>query len=279
MWSAPRKMFSSCCPPAANNAVGMIVLQSLRICTVITLLVMCMAYWVVIIKVDKSRTYFVFECASLCFSSILCLVLSAAEFPVHPRVRGYFRSTWPVLSEAHGVGYMGAAILLLGCNMLGELNRPDNEGDKLTPPLFNLALAAGVLAFIFGVLNIVCALVWRNKGEGITSRDIRADGALAKGRRSSLPGYSSSASSCYGKKETVNWNGPKARDANDKKHKQSARPAISPPVDLESGHDEKDRYSPLAPEIQRPDTAMHPINLNTSSATSSRYSAADMNQI
>ncbi|KIE01183.1 hypothetical protein MAJ_03040, partial [Metarhizium majus ARSEF 297] len=282
MWSKIVKIF---CPAAANagdNAVGIIVLQILRLCTVITLATMGVAYWVFILNVDKSRTYFVFECASLFFNSIICFILLFSEFPVLKAVKGYFVSSWPVLSDMHGVAWLGSIMLLLGCNIFGNLNTPVMDSEKVAPPFLKLTLAAGVLAFIFGVMNIVCSFVWRNGKEGITSRDVRANGALAKGRRQSLPDYES-ASTAQFEKQGAKAGGftrftEKATSLFSKK-KEPARPDISAPViDVESGLSEKTRYSPVAPGIQRPLTAMHPINMNTNSGSSSRYSDPDLNQ-
>ncbi|KID80495.1 uncharacterized protein G6M90_00g008770 [Metarhizium brunneum] len=276
MWSKIVKIF---CPAAANagdNAVGIIVLQILRLCTVITLATMGVAYWVFILNVDKSRTYFVFECASLCCNSIICLILLFSEFPVFKAVKRYFVSSWPVLSDVHGVAWLGSIMLLLGCNIFGNLNTPAMDSEKVAAPFLKLTLAAGVLAFIFGVTNIVCSFVWRNGKEGITSRDVRANGALAKGRRQSPPAYASTYTDQYGKQ------GAKAgcfTRFTDKattlfsKKKESARPEISAPViDVERGHSEKDRFSPVMPGLRRPPTVMHPMHNNTDSGSSSMYS-------
>ncbi|KAG8419366.1 hypothetical protein J3458_004236 [Metarhizium acridum] len=280
MWSRIVKIFCPAAADAGDNAVGMIVLQILRLCTVVTLATMGVAYWVFILNVEKSRAYFAFECASLFFNSIICFILLLSEFPVLKSIKGYFLSSWPVLSDMHGVAWLGGIMLLLGCNIFGNLNRPAQDAEKLAPPLVKLTLAAGVLAFIFGVLNIVCSFVWRNGKQGITSRDVRANGALARGRRHSLPDYASGSMSGCEKQDAKTvassyWD----KATNMVKKKGSARPAISGPVvDVESGLGEKARFSPVAPGIQRPDTAMHPINLNTNSGSSSRYSDPDLNR-
>ncbi|OAA44278.1 hypothetical protein NOR_04006 [Metarhizium rileyi] len=283
------KVAKSVFPGAANagsNATGMIVLQILRACTVITLGTMCTAYWFFIIRVDKSRTYFVFECASLFFNSIICVILILSEFPPTGVFKRYLRTSWPVLSEVHGVAWLGGVMILLGCSIFGNLNKPANESKNLGASFFNLVLAAGILAILFGVLNILCSFVWRNGKEGITSRDIRADGALAKGRRQSLPDYSSSTGSSFLNEKTKTkfvsmfWNKAIGGSGGNKEKTSmpTAKPNISGPADIEKGHGEDDRRSPIVPELRRPNTAMHPINLNANSGRSSQYSDPDMSR-
>lgn len=280
------KFFFPSASEAGNNAVGMFILQGLRVCTVITLATMCASFWVYIIRVDKSRAYFVFECASLFFNSIICVLLILSEFPLCKPIRDYFRTSWPVLSELHGVSWLGGAMLLLGCDIFGNLNKPANEKDKLGSHFFGLVLAAGILAVTFGVLNVICGFVWRNGKEGITSRDIRSKGPLAQGRRQSLPDYSSSAGSSFRNEKlqhkVANKLWEKATGAG--KKEKSGRPNISGPVDVERGvynnhganydysHESNiDRRSPIVPDLRRPDSALHPANQNIS-GRSSEYS-------
>ena len=272
------------------RGIGMVVLQMVRVFTVITLAALAASCWVLIVKVGKDKTYFVFECASLFFTFVIALVLMVSEFPVVSAVRSYFRSTWPVLSDAHGVGWLGIAMVMLGCNMLGNLNRPAYDADKMGPHFSKLVLASAVLAITFGALNFICALVWRDAKEGVTSRDIRANGSLADSRRQSLPDYSPSASSVRGEKTRSKFlsflhRGDAAGE------KKPSRPIISGPIsahqDLERGavneydHDHAhgndmepahDRRSPIVPGLKRPDTALHPMH----TAPSSRYSAVSM---
>lgn len=278
------------------RGIGMVVLQMVRVFTVITLAALAASCWVLIVKVGKDKAYFVFECASLFFTFVIALVLMVSEFPVMSIVRSYFRSTWPVLSDAHGVGWLGVAMVMLGCNMLGNLNRPAYDPDNMGPHFSKLVLASSVLALTFGGLNIICALVWRDAKEGVTSRDIRANGSLADNRRQSLPSYSPSPSSARAEKTRSKFLSFLAKgDAPGEK--KPSRPVISDPIsahqDLErgavdnvydhgphydhNGHEPadetaNDRRSPIVPGLKRPDTALHPMH----TGRSSRYSAATM---
>ena len=259
------------------RGIGMVVLQVLRTFTVITLAAVGASYWVLIIKVDKTRDYFVFECATHFFTSIACIILIISEFPFLESIRGYLRRTWPVLSDQHGVGWLGGAMVMIGCDMLGNLNRPAYDPDNLGPHFSKLVLASSVLALTFGVLNMLSAIVWRDGREGITSRDIRANGSLAD-RRETLPEYASTARSnsslrnekTRSKFASMFWK---------KEDGEKTRPHISGPipahqdVERDAQHD-GDRRSPIVPGVKRPDTALHPMHTGRSSV----YSEAHMSR-
>ncbi|KAK2590158.1 hypothetical protein QQS21_012169 [Conoideocrella luteorostrata] len=276
IWMLVFKFFK----PAAVKGAGMVILQILRIFTMVTLAAIAASCWVLIIKVDKGRSYFVFECASLCFTSFISVFLLVSEWPPHKSIRNYYRQSWPVFSDYHGLTWLGTALLMIGCNILGNLNKPANDKENLGPHFSKLVLASAILAITFGLLNIIGALVWRDGKEGINSRDIRSSGSLAKSRRQSLPDYSSSAGSSYYQKEkpqkalfSMLWGKKK-----DNGEKTPARPYISGPIqthkDVERDGGHGDRQSPVVPGLRRPDTALHPMH-----DRNSNYSAAHMSRI
>lgn len=258
------------------RGIGFFVLQFLRIASIITLTASAAGCWVLMIKVSKARTYFVFECISLFVTSIISIVLIVSELPMLKSVKTYFRNTWPVLSDSHGVGWLGLAMIVIGCNILGSLNQPAYDHHKLGDHFTSLVIAAGILSLTFGFLNILGSIIWRDGKEGITSRDIRAHGSLAKNRQS-LPSYNASpASSIRNEKgrskfASMFW---KKGDAG----KTFDRPIISGPFqahqDIERNEVEPDRTSPIAPGVQRPPTAMHPMH----TGRSSHYSTANMSR-
>ncbi|KAJ3499222.1 hypothetical protein NLG97_g525 [Lecanicillium saksenae] len=266
-------MFCGMLSLGSLHGVGYFVLQALRVCTVITLLAAGAGCWVLIIKVDKYKSFFVFQCISLFFTSIGCLFLIFAEFPVIKFVRHFYRNSWPVLSDSHGLGWMGAAIIIIGCHILGSLNEQGYDTDAFSGHFAQLVLSSGVLCIIFGVLNIISALVWRDAKQGITSRDIRAHGSLA-GDHATLPSYSASPASSVRNEKTrskfISRMFKRGSD-NDPSEYSPARPIISGP--FTTGHENaQGATSPVVPGLKRPDTALHPINAHR---TSSQYSVAD----
>ncbi|KAM4066876.1 hypothetical protein HRG_000890 [Hirsutella rhossiliensis] len=262
------------------RGTGMVVLQILRAFTVITLATLAASCWILVINVDKDRSYFVFECASYFFTSILCVVLILSEFPVLKPVKRYLRRTWPVLSDQHGLVWLGVALVVIGCNMLGNLNRPAYDPKNLGPHFSKLVLASSVLAITFGMLNVICSLVWRDGSEGINSRDIRTNGSLAESRRQSLPDYTSTAETnpSFANEKTLS-KFTSLFSRNKKPKAEKAKPKISgpfpaqPDVEQQRGQDD-DRRSPIVSGIKRPDTALHPMH----AARESIYSEAHMSR-
>ncbi|KAG6004805.1 hypothetical protein E4U21_000761 [Claviceps maximensis] len=263
IWMILIKLFK----PATIKVAGMFVLQILRVFSVITLLALATSCWVIVIKVNKDRPFFVFECASLAFTSIISVFLLVSELPGR-FIKQYYRQAWPVLSDFHGHLWYGLAMVMLGCNMLGNLNKPANDKENLGPHYFKLVLASSILCLIFGCLYIISAGIWRDGKEGINSRDIRDHGALAKNERETLPDYSSSTASHYTAKDEKTsskicnalWGKAKKETGESK----PSRPNISGPFpahkDVEHAAGQNDRRSPIAPEIKRPDDSLHPIH-------------------
>lgn len=270
---------------------GMIVLQILRACTVITLLTAVAACWVLIIKIDKSIGFFFFDAVSLFFTSTISVFLAISELPL---ARSYFQRTWPVLADDSGFTWLGLAMLLIGCNILGKLNQPHNGSDEMGLPFWQLVLAAGILSLTFGLLNIICSLIFRDGAQGISARNVRSHGSLAKSPKETYSDQYSVRSNSFRK--------DKARSKfmsrfwkTDNDGKQSEKPVISHPIpvahyDVERNagvdhqwnqdhDDDEDRRSPIVPSVRRPDTALHPMNMNTRNVRrSSMYSEANMSR-
>lgn len=256
--------------PASLNGAGFFVLQGLRVCTVITLLAAAAACWVLIIQVDQYKSFFVFQCMSLFFTSMGCLFLIVAEYPVIKFLRGFYRESWPVLSSSHGVGWMGAAIVIIGCHVLGSLNQKGYDTDAFAGHFSNLVLSSGILCIVFGLLNIICALIWRDGKQGINSRNIRKDGSLASDG-ATLPSYSASPASSVRHEKTKSGMSFFKRGFKKADTKNPPRPVISGPYT--SGQDSKartDSTSPIVPGLKRPEP--HPVHDNRAS---SQYSVAD----
>ncbi|PHH63122.1 hypothetical protein CDD81_6273 [Ophiocordyceps australis] len=258
------------------RGAGMVILQILRAFTVITLAAVEASCWVLMIKVDKGRSFFVFECASLFFTAVICLFLIVAEFPLIGTIKGYLSRTWPVLSDQHGLAWLGTALVVIGCNMLGNLNRPAYDADNLGPHFARLVLASAILALTFGILNIVSSYVWRDTNEAITSRDIRANGSLAKPRNDVLPEYTpshKSNSSSRNEKTRSKFMSMFWRKGTTSE--KSPRPKISGPMPIQhefERHDPNDRRgSPIVPGVRRPDTALHPMHAERDSIYSEAH--------
>ncbi|KAF5667634.1 hypothetical protein FHETE_5692 [Fusarium heterosporum] len=271
---------------------GMIILQVLRVLTIISLLTAAAACWILIIKINTSVGWFFFEALSLALTSSATIFLTMSELPFF---KNYFLNHWPAFSDDRGLTWLGASLLLIGSNVLGKLNSPHNTSDKLGLPFWRLILAAGILTITSGVLNIICSLIFRDGS--INARMIRADGSLARSRDENVGSfskphsdYSASFHSEKPKKTFMSFFWKKNADSS-----PPPRPHISQPIARDRDHDiernappqyphdpvhddisDMDRRSPIVPEVRRPDTALHPMNIRPRSI--SMYSEAHMSR-
>jgi hypothetical protein len=276
---------------------GMIVLQVLRVITIISLLTAAAACWVLVIKINRSTGWFFFEAMSLVLTSSATVFLVISELPF---CKSYFQKNWPVFSDEHGLTWLGVGLLLIGSNILGKLNSPYNRDDKIGLPFWRLILAAGILTLTSGVLNLICSVIFRDRD--INARMIRADGSLARGRDESKSfgksnsNYSASFSDERPKKTFMSFFWKKSDDSQSSSPRRNisnpiSRPHISQPIshdhdvernapphyDNEPDDYDLDRRSPIVPAVRRPDTALHPMNIRRP-ASPSMYSEAHMSR-
>ncbi|KAK7416377.1 hypothetical protein QQZ08_012034 [Neonectria magnoliae] len=284
---------------------GMIILQVLRAITLITLVTASVACWTLIIKIDTSNGFFFFDAASLFFTSTISVLLAVSELPI---AKSYFRRTWPVLSDESGLTWLGFAMTLIGCNILGKLNQPANASDEIGLPFWRLVLAAGVLAITFGIFNIVCSFVFSDSANGISARIVRSEGSLASSHVPPMykDQYSVRSNSVRNEKSKSAFMSFFWKKKDGQNHMEtSPRPEISGPIhshvqpdyDVEreapysppsrspEAGGEWDRRSPIVPGVKRPDTALHPMHSRRDtdlrpmhSRRSSRYSEANMSR-
>ncbi|KAK3321044.1 hypothetical protein B0T19DRAFT_256601 [Cercophora scortea] len=277
---------------------GHLILNALRAFTIIGLVVVMAASWAMIILSGLTGNFSFFDTASHFFVFGIAVFLVISELGL---LKKYYEKNWPVLSQSHSLAWLGFALVIMGCQVMGDLIKPAYTIDNLGLAMWRLVMAAGILSITHGVFNLVASVIFRDGTNGITARHIRADGNLAapvnKGSfyddypqaYSHRDNYSQGGSSVHAKEEEVSAarrftrmlnpkNLPNFRDFRKSKMQISA-PIVHPShdSDLESGDDRlSDRQSPIMPAVQRPPTALHPAYTGVS--TSSRYSSAHMDR-
>ncbi|RXG49468.1 hypothetical protein VDGE_06769 [Verticillium dahliae] len=261
----PSKMFNL----SENSRLrgsGHLILNVFRAFNIIGLLAVATASWVLIVMSGLTGNFFFFEAVSHAFTSATAALLICSELNLFKR---YFATRWPVLSPYHGLTWLGIAMVVMGCHILGNLNRRSVTSKNMGPHLWRLVLAAGILSITFGFFNIVSSLVFRDSDNGITARNIRSDGAIATSstKNSFTDAYSTRSNSVRNEKSFRRLTQKIAPWA------ASGKLKISKPIrvtddDVEAkGHDDQhsnpypeDRSSPIMPDVARPPTALHPIN-------------------
>lgn len=111
--------------------------------------------------------------------------------------RSYFARNWPLLSPAHGFVTLALSMIVLGLNILGNLNKPATSQASLGLGFWRIVIGSGVIVFVLGFFNLVAvsssatcvypvnpltshqSYVFRDSRQGITARQVRAHGAVA----------------------------------------------------------------------------------------------------
>ncbi|MCJ1256964.1 hypothetical protein MMC24_004789 [Lignoscripta atroalba] len=226
---------------------GYIILNTLRVMNIIALLAVIAASSVMLVKTFVVSKFFFFDAVSNVLTAGLSLFLIVSELPLF---RTYFSECWPLLSLSSGFVTLGGLMVVLGVNILGNLNKEATSQESLGMSFWQIVISSGIIVSILGVANIFASFIFRNRSLGVTSRMVRSYGAVAPhkvddiirsksdrrrsfhlGRSDTLPSYHTS---------------PKVVET---------RMNISAPVNVEQGQFAKFKGSD---EVQRPDLAHHP---------------------
>ncbi|KAF2759611.1 hypothetical protein EJ05DRAFT_303795 [Pseudovirgaria hyperparasitica] len=155
---------------------GYIILNVLRIMNIISLLSVIAGSMVMLVKTIIVSKFFFFDAATNLITSLVSMFLIVSELSLFA---GYFARNWPILSPTHGFVSLGLAMMILGINMLGNLNKEATSQASLGLAFWRIVIASGILVFVLGIFNIIASFVFRNKNTGITARNVRAHGAIA----------------------------------------------------------------------------------------------------
>lgn len=69
--------------------------------------------------------------------------------------RSYFARNWPLLSPSHGFVTLALSMIVLGINMLGNLNKPATSEKSLGLPFWRIVIGSGIIIFILGFVNLI----------------------------------------------------------------------------------------------------------------------------
>ncbi|GKT49375.1 uncharacterized protein ColSpa_09556 [Colletotrichum spaethianum] len=252
---------------------GHMILNVFRAFNIIGLLAVSASTWVMIVMSILKGHFAFFVSISHFFIFSIAVFLIVSELNVF---RNYFERNWPVLSCEHGLSWLGIAMIVMGCHILANITNPAFSAETIGLPLWRLILASGILVITFGFFNVISSIVFRDGHNGINARNIRSDGTLASGKNSFVDGYSVRSNSIRDEKQankfkrfTQKFPTPWNKSNTTTTTTTAARPNISGPIipDIEHGHAsdsdrdwDEDRRSPIMPEINRPPTALHPMN-------------------
>lgn len=67
----------------------------------------------------------------------------------------WYRTNWPVLSNSHSFNFLGLAMVVLGINILGNLNKEATSQKSIGLPFWRVVIGSGIIVFTMGWINIV----------------------------------------------------------------------------------------------------------------------------
>ncbi|KAG0652142.1 hypothetical protein D0Z07_1030 [Hyphodiscus hymeniophilus] len=263
----------------AKRGPGYIILNVLRVLNIIALLTVAISSWVMLVMTVKTSNFFFFDGVSHFITSVIALFLIVSELTLF---QSYFARNWPMLSIDSGFVFLGMSMIILGFNVLGNLNKSATSVTTLGLPLWRIVIASGILSALMGLFNIIATFVFCDSVHGITGRQVRSHGA-------SIPKNTITKSFSLNSGSTRRAATPDLPMYNtEERHKSRfglkfpiRMSGISRPVpnDAEQFQKWESRSSPVVPEIQRPPTALHPFHAapeRPEYPASSRYSEASV---
>lgn len=131
---------------------GYIILNGIRVMNIIGLLAVITASVVMLVKTSTASKFFFFDAVTHVLTAITSMFLLASEMSIF---RGYYARNWPLLSPAHGFVSLACAMIVLGINMLGNLNKDATSQESLGMAFWRVVIGSGIVIFILGWVNLV----------------------------------------------------------------------------------------------------------------------------
>ncbi|KAL1999851.1 hypothetical protein VTN02DRAFT_3894 [Thermoascus thermophilus] len=155
---------------------GYVILNAIRVMNIIVLLTISAASVVMIVKIDITNSFFFFDAATHVITAGISTFLILSELPIF---RGYFDGNWPLLGHDSGFVILALAMVILGVSVLSNLNRPAMSKEDLGLAFWRIIISSGILAMVFGVLNLVASFIFSDRANGVSARHVRSYGAVA----------------------------------------------------------------------------------------------------
>ncbi|KAH9876069.1 hypothetical protein J1614_003948 [Plenodomus biglobosus] len=155
---------------------GYIILNVLRGLNIIALASVVASSIVMLVKTFIISKFFFFDATSHVITAVAGLFLIVSECSLF---RNFFARNWPLLSPAHGFVTLGCAMMVIGLNLLGNMNKQATSQESLGMPFWRLLVASGILAIVIGFFNVVASFIFRDKARNITARRVRSRGAMS----------------------------------------------------------------------------------------------------
>ncbi|KAI5359977.1 hypothetical protein Slin15195_G118390 [Septoria linicola] len=162
--------------PKTLSGAGYIILNGVRVMNIIGFLAVVTASIVMLVKTNTDNHLFFFDGLSHVITLMSSLFLITSELPIF---KGYFARNWPLLSPSRGFVTLAIAMVVIGIQVMGNLNKSAGSQKELGMAFWRIVIASGILIFILGWINLLASYVFQDRKQGITARMVRSHGAVA----------------------------------------------------------------------------------------------------
>ena len=155
---------------------GFIILNVIRAMNIIALLAVVAASVIMIVKTFTVSKFYFFDGATHAITVLASLFLVVSECSIFKK---WFMRNWPVLSYDHGFNFLGLSMIVLGINILGNLNKEATSQKSLGLAFWRIVISSGIVVLVMGFVNVATTYIFRDSLLGVTARQVRSKGAVA----------------------------------------------------------------------------------------------------
>ena len=173
---------------------GYIILNGIRVMNIVAFLAVIAASIVMLVKTSVASKFFFFDAVTHVLTAITsskCCHYEGQTWTLLTitQCSSCFKNSRSFVASTLATGHcsvrltasftLALAMVVLGINMLGNLNKEALSQESLGLAFWRVVISAGIIIFIMGWINLVASYVFRDRSQGVTARQVRAHGAVA----------------------------------------------------------------------------------------------------
>lgn len=141
----------------AGRGWGFIVLNIIRACNMAVLTTIAIAAIIFMIVGGLPNAWIFFSDVFLACVVAMCTFLALSETQLFS---GWIQTFWPAFGPTRGLNWLAYSMMIMASHLLGKMSDERFSQKKMGPVFWNVCLAAGILGYIFGVVNLFTSWFW-----------------------------------------------------------------------------------------------------------------------
>ncbi|ETS73417.1 hypothetical protein PFICI_15022 [Pestalotiopsis fici W106-1] len=130
---------------------GFIILNIIRACNMAVLTTIAIASIVFMIVAGLPNAWIFFSDVFLACIVCMCGFLALSETQYFGT---WMNRHWPAFGPRRGFSWLGYSMIIMASHLLGKLSDERFSQKKMGPVFWNVCVAAGILGYIFGLVNL-----------------------------------------------------------------------------------------------------------------------------